>query len=98
MARFREATNDDLQAVLRLYPGYRLYVGELGDEVVATFALLIMDNLAHRGKPTTVTSRVLQASVVKRSNKDVSQRTVSTHRWVSGGMGTGLRSRGGVLP
>lgn len=31
------------------YPDYRLYVACVGDEVVGTFALLIMDNLAHLG-------------------------------------------------
>ncbi len=87
MVGFREATDNDLEAVLELYadphldngerlsldeardtlrrlrsyPNYRLYVGELGEELVATFVLLIMDNLAHCGKP----SGVMEAVVVE---------------------------------
>ena len=29
------------------YPNYTLYVAEVGGEIAGTFALLIMDNLAH---------------------------------------------------
>lgn len=38
----------------RAYPDYRLYVATAGGEVVGSFALLIMDNLAHRGAPSGV--------------------------------------------
>ncbi len=74
----RQATDDDLEAVLalyaqpeidngdllgieearsrfqrfRTYPDYKLYVACLGREVVGTFTLLIVDNLAHRGAPS----------------------------------------------
>lgn len=36
------------------YPDYTLYVAELHGEVVGTFALLIMDNLGHRGAPSGI--------------------------------------------
>lgn len=41
------------------YPNYALYVAELQGEVVGTFALLIMDNLAHRGTPSGVVEDVV---------------------------------------
>lgn len=76
----REATRDDLPAVLGLYaqpglddgvvlsvaeaervlarmaryPDYTLHVALADDRVVGTFALLVMDNLAHRGAPSAV--------------------------------------------
>jgi GNAT superfamily N-acetyltransferase len=34
---------------MRRYPDYRVYVAELDDRIVGTYALLVMDNLAHRG-------------------------------------------------
>ena len=81
----REATSEDLPAVLALYsqleigegealplpeaealfqrmrsyPNYRLYVAAVGEEVVGTFALLIMDNLAHKGAPSGVVEDVV---------------------------------------
>lgn len=36
------------------YPDYRLYVATEAGRVVGTFALLIMDNLGHRGAPSAV--------------------------------------------
>jgi ribosomal protein S18 acetylase RimI-like enzyme len=36
------------------YPNYKLYVAELDGSTVGTFALLIMDNLAHRGASSGV--------------------------------------------
>ena len=36
------------------YPNYKLYVAELNGSIVGTFAMLIMDNLAHRGAPSGV--------------------------------------------
>ena len=38
--------------VFRRYPNYRLYVVQVDEQIVGTFALLIMDNLAHRGAPS----------------------------------------------
>lgn len=40
------------------YPCYRLYVATMGDAVVGTFALLIMDNLAHGGSPSGIVEDV----------------------------------------
>jgi GNAT superfamily N-acetyltransferase len=44
---------------IRSYPDYRVYVAVAGGEVVGTFALLIMDNLAHRGAPSGVVEDVV---------------------------------------
>lgn len=43
----------------RLYPSYRLFVAELDGAILGTFALLIMDNLAHRGAPSGVVEDVV---------------------------------------
>ena len=87
----REATDDDLPAVLALYaqpgmddgqvltlaearallarfrqyPSYRLWVAcdpAQSDELVGTYALLIMDNLAHRGTPSAIVEDVVVAA------------------------------------
>jgi len=42
-----------------LYPNYSLYVAEIADKVVGTFELLIMDNLAHKGKPSGIVEDVV---------------------------------------
>lgn len=39
---------------MQAYPFYRLYVAELGREIVGAFALLIMDNLGHCGAPSAI--------------------------------------------
>lgn len=36
------------------YPDYKLYVAEYGNQIIGTFALLIMDNIAHRGEPSSI--------------------------------------------
>jgi L-amino acid N-acyltransferase YncA len=36
------------------YPDYKLYVAERKNKIIGTFALLIMDNLAHRGEPSAI--------------------------------------------
>jgi ribosomal protein S18 acetylase RimI-like enzyme len=36
------------------YPDYKVYVSVKGNRIVGTFALLIMDNLAHMGTPSAV--------------------------------------------
>jgi GNAT superfamily N-acetyltransferase len=41
------------------YPDYRLYVALRAGEIVGTFALLVMDNLAHRGAPSGVVEDVV---------------------------------------
>jgi GNAT superfamily N-acetyltransferase len=47
---------------MRSYPDYTVYVAMLGGSIVGTFALLIMDNLAHMG----ARSGVLEDVVVQR--------------------------------
>ncbi len=40
------------------YPDYGVYVAVAGRAIVGTFALLVMDNLAHRGAPSGVVEDV----------------------------------------
>ena len=44
--------------VFAKYPNYRIFVAVLGEEIVGTYALLIMDNLAKRGRPSGVVEDV----------------------------------------
>ncbi len=46
---------------MREYPDYQLHVAVIDDMVVATFALLIMDNLAHRGAKSAILEDVVVA-------------------------------------
>lgn len=41
------------------YPWYRLHVACLGDDIVGSFALLVMDNLGHLGAPSGVVEDVV---------------------------------------
>jgi len=41
------------------YPNYFLYVSKIEEKIIGTFALLIMDNLAHKGKPSAVVEDVV---------------------------------------
>lgn len=41
------------------YPDYRLYVATINNEVVGTFTLLIMDNLAHMGASSGIVEDVV---------------------------------------
>lgn len=43
------------------YPNYRIYVSELGEVIVGTFALIIVDSVAHSGKPFAVVEDVVVA-------------------------------------
>lgn len=43
---------------LKAYPHYKLYIAQIGDLVVGTFALLIMDKLAHGGRPSGIVEDV----------------------------------------
>ena len=43
------------------YPDYTLYVAELHNEIVGTFALLVMDNLGHLGARSAVVEDVMVA-------------------------------------
>ena len=40
------------------YPRYRIYVATTNQSVVGTFALLVMDNLAHMGAPSAIVEDV----------------------------------------
>jgi ribosomal protein S18 acetylase RimI-like enzyme len=40
------------------YPNYAVYIAERDGEIVGTFELLIMDNLAHTGKPSAIVEDV----------------------------------------
>ena len=44
--------------VLHEYPNYRIFVAELGGTVVGTYELLIMDNLAKRGRKSAIVEDV----------------------------------------
>ena len=44
-----------------LYPNYKVFVAEKDDLIIGTFALLIMDNLAHVGTPSGVVEDVVVA-------------------------------------
>lgn len=43
------------------YPDYTLYVALDGDVVVGSFALLVMDNIGHRGTPSAIVEDVVVA-------------------------------------
>jgi ribosomal protein S18 acetylase RimI-like enzyme len=47
---------------IRSYPNYNIYVVVAGEEIIGTFALLIMDNLAHRGEPSAIVEDVVVKS------------------------------------
>lgn len=39
---------------MKSYPNYSTFVAEVEGEIIGTFTLLIMDNLAHRGAPSGI--------------------------------------------
>lgn len=41
------------------YPNYRLFVAMIDDQIVGSYALLIMDNLAHRGAKSAIVEDVV---------------------------------------
>jgi GNAT superfamily N-acetyltransferase len=43
---------------IQKYPNYKIYVAEQNTAIVGTFALLIMDNLAHFGTPSGIVEDV----------------------------------------
>lgn len=55
----------DLEEAIRIftrmdhYPDYGIYIATLDEKTVGTFALLIMDNLGHRGTPSAVLEDVV---------------------------------------
>ena len=44
---------------IQSYPDYRIYVATVGEKIVGTFALLVMDNLAHVGAPSGIVEDVV---------------------------------------
>jgi GNAT superfamily N-acetyltransferase len=62
---FGKSSSLDLNSAERIfermerYHSYTLYLAELENEVVGTFALLIMDNLAHGGSPSGIVEEVV---------------------------------------
>jgi GNAT superfamily N-acetyltransferase len=50
---------EQMLEVMASYPNYRLFVACDGDEVVATYALLVMHNLAHGGAPSAIAEDVV---------------------------------------
>ena len=52
----REAS--EIMKSMHAYPNYKLFVAEEGGQIVGTFALLIMDNLGHRGAKSGVVEAV----------------------------------------
>ena len=47
---------------IQTYPNYNVYIAILNDEVVGTFELLIMDNMAHQGIPSGIVEDVVVRS------------------------------------
>jgi len=48
------------------YPSYRLFVAKEGGAVVATYALLVMHNLAHQGTPSAIAEDVVVSDARQR--------------------------------
>lgn len=47
------------------YPDYHLYIAKFEGEIIGSFALLIMDNLAHFGTPSAIVEDVVVAENVQ---------------------------------
>jgi GNAT superfamily N-acetyltransferase len=52
-------------ARLKTYPDYQIYVALADSRVVGTFALLVMDNIAHRGARSAIIEDVVVAEDVR---------------------------------
>ncbi len=50
---------EDIFSKINSYPNYALYIAERDEEIIGTFALLIMDNLAHLGAPAGIVENVV---------------------------------------
>lgn len=44
---------------IQSYPNYNIYVAVINNEIIGTFELLIMDNLAHSGMPSGILEDVV---------------------------------------
>ena len=53
------AATEEIFAQMQHYPSYTIYLAHYEGEIVGTFALLIMDNLAHRGMSEGVVENVV---------------------------------------
>lgn len=53
---------EQLFARMATYPDYRIYTGLHQEQVVATLALLVMDNLGHQGAPAAIVEDVVVAA------------------------------------
>lgn len=53
-----QAAAEDMFRRFQSYPFYKLWVAEAGDHIVGTYALLVMDNIAHEAKPLAVIEQV----------------------------------------
>lgn len=51
---------------MKSYPDYKIYVAADEERIVGTFALLIMDNLAHMGTPSAVIEDVVVSDSFQR--------------------------------
>jgi GNAT superfamily N-acetyltransferase len=51
---------------IKTYPFYKVYVALLNEEIVGTFELVIMDNLAHQGTPSGIIEDVAVAKKCQR--------------------------------
>ena len=77
LALYSEIENDDKQTLtteeaktifdkMRSYPDYHVYVAQIGDKIVGTFALAIMDNLAHMGRKSGLIEDVVVSQAFQR--------------------------------
>lgn len=44
---------------MKTYPDYKLYIALVDKEIAGTFALIVMDNLGHRGAPSGIVEDVV---------------------------------------
>jgi GNAT superfamily N-acetyltransferase len=66
------ADAERVHAEFARYPNYRLFVACDNDEVVGTYALLIMHNLAHLGTPSAIAEDVVV--LAQRRGKGIGRR------------------------
>ncbi len=52
---------ENLLSKIKSYPNYKIYVAEIEESMVGTFALLIMDNIGHLGAPSGLVEQVAVA-------------------------------------
>jgi len=51
---------------MKSYPDYQVYVAEIDGEIVGTYALAIMDNLAHKGSKSGLIEDVVVSQAYQR--------------------------------